>query len=312
MTPFHYHAPSSVQEICQALRLEGSALMAGGTDLLSQMKSGHQAVTHLVSLKNVPGLKSISKTAKGSLLLGAGVTLTDCAEHDLVRRQWPLIRQTILEIASLQLRNVGTVGGNLCQKPRCWYYRRNDACLRNEGRSCLAVFGQSKYHCVIQGGPCYIIHPSDLAVTLTALDAKVHLEGPAGKRVVPLDAFFLGTHQSLSRENVLEPQELLTFIEIPALPEQCQTFFKKIKERSTWDFALVSLAAVKKRDSLSLVFGGIAPTPFVDRRFNRDLHRYGLAVLEELLSEATPLKHNAYKVVMARNLAQAAVETFGP
>ena len=189
------------------------------------------------------GSISISLTARG-LTIGALVTLTELEEHAGVRKSFPGLAEAAHSIATPQIRNLGTVGGNLCQRPRCWYFRLEEVnCLKKGGSECYAASGENKYNAIIAGGPSYIVHPSDLAPMLLALGATVTVIGAAGKRVIPLDKFFtLPSEGNIRRENVLKNDDIITQIYVPASALAEKSTYLKFKERESLDFALASAA----------------------------------------------------------------------
>ena len=296
-------------------------LLAGGQDLLTEMKEHLAEPEELVNLKSVPGLDRIAGDASGALSIGALCTLSKLAEAAPVRERFRGLREAALSIASPQIRSQGTVGGNLCQRPRCWYYRNEHArCLKKGGTECFAYSGLNKYNAIFGGGPSYIVHPSDLAPALCALDAEVTLLGPRGERRVALEAFFtLPSEGSVLRENVLEPDEILTAVRVPAPPEGLRSTYLKFKERGSFDFALSSVALAVVADGGSvrharLVLGGVAPIPWRCRSAETQLvgQPHALASYEAAsvaaLEGAEPLEHNGYKVPLTRGLIRRAAQ----
>src|SRR5690349_9448844 len=225
MKTFEWTNPTSVGEAVKLLSVASASTdvdeaprpIAGGQDLLTTMKDYTSRPTRLVNLKHIPGLNRITLNARG-LTIGALVTLTELEEHAAVRKSFPGLSEAAHSIATPQIRNLGTVGGNLCQRPRCWYFRLEDViCLKKGGSECYAATGENKYNAIIGGGPSYIVHPSDLAPMLLALGARVTATGAKGKRVVPLDKFFtLPSEGNIRRENVLKNEEIITEITVPA------------------------------------------------------------------------------------------------
>ena len=254
----------------------------------------------------------------GYVSIGPLVTVTDLAEDQLVRERFPVVAEAASVIASLQIRNVGTVGGNLCQRPRCWYYRGPFQCLRKGGSTCFAVAGENRYHAIIGGGPSFIIHPSDLAPALISLDARVRIVGPSGERSMPLEQFFVLPTVNAQRENVLTPDELLAEIQVPLPAAETRSTYSKEMERETWDFALVS-AAVAVRQSggtiehARVVFGGVAPVPWRSKEaeaalIGKPLDAVSAALAaEEAMQSARPLRDNRYKVDLAKAVLRGAL-----
>jgi len=173
----------------------------------------------VIDLKTIPGLDRIEYDERKGLRIGALVTLTKLEEH-------PAIAEPAAQVGSPQIRNLGTVGGNLCQKPRCWYYRGNFPCLRRGGDYCSAAAGQNKYHCILGGDPCYMVHPSDPAAPLVAHDAELEIVGPKGKRTVPLREFFVLPKDDVTRETVLGPGKLVTTVVVPPHRSRKSAFLK--------------------------------------------------------------------------------------
>ena len=196
--------------------------MGGGTDLLPQVRDGVVAAGRLVGLAAIPELAAIEETADGGLSIGAAATIADVASHPLVRR-YAALAEAAGGLATPQIRNEGTIGGNLAQRPRCWYYRSPlIPCLKKGGDRCYALAGNTRLLCVTGGDRCYIVHPSDTAVALSALDARIEIIGPNGRRDVVISEFFAGPGKDLLRENVLEPNEVIARIVLPAVPSGSQ------------------------------------------------------------------------------------------
>ncbi len=251
MKSFEWTNPATINEAVKLLGAspstdvdEAPRPIAGGQDLLTTMKDYTSRPARIVNLKSIPGLNKITLNARG-LTIGALVTLTELEEHDGVRKSFPGLAEAAHSIATPQIRNLGTVGGNLCQRPRCWYFRLEEVnCLKKGGSECYAATGENKYNAIIAGGPSYIVHPSDLAPMLLALGARVTAVGAQGRRVIPLDKFFtLPDQGNIRRENVLKNDEIITEIYVPASALASGSTYLKFKERESLDFALASVAA---------------------------------------------------------------------
>jgi xanthine dehydrogenase YagS FAD-binding subunit len=324
MKAFEWTNPTTVNEAVKMLTVaspgdvdEAPRPLAGGQDLLTTMKDYTSRPTRLVNLKNIRGLNKITLNARG-LTIGALVTLTELEEHAGVRKSFPGLAEAAHSIATPQIRNLGTVGGNLCQRPRCWYFRLEEViCLKKGGSECYAASGENKYNAIIAGGPSYIVHPSDLAPMLLALGATVTVMGAAGKRVIPLDKFFtLPSEGNIRRENVLKNEEIITEIHVPASPLAARSTYLKFKERESLDFALAS-AAVAVRLTGRIVLGGVAPIPWrgpAAEKFlvGKELKPDVLAEAAKIaLAEAQPLEKNAYKVPLAQTLVRRALAKAG-
>src|SRR5262245_48390430 len=187
MKPFEYASPGTVDEAISLLgeTFDDGAILAGGTDLLTELKDGTFSPSRLVDVKRVSGLDAIEEGADGILRIGATARIATIEEHPSVLARYGALAQAARETASPQIRNMATVAGSLCQRPRCWYYRSEHLCLRKGGANCLAVEGENKFHAILGGSPCYIVHPSDLATAFAAFDATVRVRGPKGERIVP-------------------------------------------------------------------------------------------------------------------------------
>jgi xanthine dehydrogenase YagS FAD-binding subunit len=329
MNKFEWASPTTIKQAVQLLKSapttndidEAARPIAGGQDLLTTMKDYSTRPTRLVNLKGIRGLDTIQGNAKSGLTIGALVTLAQLEDNVVVRASFPGLAQAAHSIATPQIRNLGTVGGNLCQRPRCWYFRLEEVnCLKKGGSECYAATGENKYNAIFGGGPSYIVHPSDLAPMLVALGASVSVEGPDGKRVIPLDKFFtLPADGNIRRENVLKNDEIITRIHVPPSPMALRSAYVKFKERESMDFALVSAAtALQIGASQSIlqavvVLGGVAPIPW--RAPKAEAFLVGKTLSVEVLAEAgrlalegaQPLEKNAYKVPLAQTMVRRAL-----
>ena len=327
MKAFEHARPASLAAALELLpkgrdpkARERTRVVAGGQDLYTEMKERLAEPELLVDLKGV-GLDAIEQAPDGALSIGALVTLSALEEHGDVRARLPVLHEAAGSVASVQIRNVGTVGGNLCQRPRCWYYRHPDAvCIKKGGAECFAYGGLNKYNAILGGGPSYIVHPSDLAPALVALGASVELTGPRGARVIELERFFtLPSEGSVLRENVLAADEILTRVMVPPLAgDGWRSTYLKFRERGSYDFALASVALALRMQGgriaeARLVLGGVAPIPW--RCLDAETALVGRAVDAETcalageaaLRGAEPLEHNAYKVPLAQGLITQAL-----
>ena len=255
------------------------------------------------------------ETGSGGLRIGASAILADLAAHPRIRDEFPLLAEASATVGTPALRNMGTLGGNLCQRPRCWYFRRAIPCHKNGGDSCPAAAGENQYHAIFGGGPCFIVHPSDPAVALTALDASVEVHGTSGTRTVPIGEFFVLPSERLDSETVLGPGEFVTAVVLPGDAAGGVQHYEKLMQRGAWDFALVSLASAKRRDgNVRLVLGGVAPTPWrVTDSVEEDIASASLdpndieTLAERALYDARPLAKNGYKVQLASALLRRAI-----
>ena len=297
----------------------GEALaIAGGTDLLGEVKEGIVSPATLISLAAIPELQGIELDSHG-LTIGAATTLAEIEGRADIAEGYPLLSQAISSVATPQVRNVGTIGGNLCQRPRCWYYRSTlFDCRKKGGSICFAVEGESKYHAIIGAADCHIVHPSDVAVALVSLNADVFLVGPDGRRQLKIMDFFHDGAADVTSENVLRPGEILESIKIPAPLDSQRSAYIKAKERLAMDFALSSVAAVLEVRSDTIrharvTLGGVAPLPYVARRAEDMLagKRVDEVDADEIgrlaVVDARPLKDNHYKVRMTANIVSRAI-----
>jgi xanthine dehydrogenase YagS FAD-binding subunit len=301
---FAYIRPKSVEEASTLLRKRDGAAMplAGGTDLLDLMKGEIAIPAQLVNLKSFSELRRIEYRPGKGLTLGALATLHLIAHDPVVRKRFTALAEAAGRAASPQLRNLATIGGNLCQRPRCWYFRGDFHCLRKGGKTCYAVMGENSRHCIIGGDPCYIVHPSDPAVALLALDASVTILSGKKSRSVPLREFFVLPRRNVHAETILKPGEIITSITVPDPAEGTVSGYLKFSERQSWDFALVSVAAVlTKSDSTRVAEGrenavseGLAGFELTPEK--------AAELSVAALHGALPLEQNEYKVLLAKNL----------
>jgi xanthine dehydrogenase YagS FAD-binding subunit len=308
--PVNYERPSEFKSAIRLLSVAESQALGGGTDLLVTIREGLAAPRSLVDLRGLPGSATIAPGPDGTLTIGAGALIADIAGDARVREHFPALAQACESVGSPALRNMGTLGGNLCQRPRCPYFRSAVPCLKSNGSDCPAAKGDHTHHAIFGGGPCIAVNPSDPAVALTALDATVVINGPRGERHVPIDAFFVLPDPDPRRENVLDAGEFLTAIVLPAHSSGGRQFYTKVLQRGAWDFALASLAAVQRSDgSVRMVFGGVAPVPWrVNPSVEEDVASAPLSfddldvLAERALYDAQPLARNGYKVSLLKSL----------
>lgn len=317
MKNFEYIYPKNADSIPSLLsEKEGQTLLfAGGTDAMARMKEGLEKPEQLVNLKSVEELAFI-REEKDGLHIGATTFLGDLVENKTAQK-WTGLIEAAKSIGTIQLRNMGTVGGNLCQRPRCWYFRsRHFHCLRKHGETCFAIYGENKYHAILGGDPCYIVHPSDLAPMLIALDAKVKIHGPDGTRQLALEDFYVLPEQDVHHESILKPQDVLTEIIIPQ--PTGTSHYLKFRERESIDFALISVAVTakisgKKISNVRVAFGGVAPKPWRAKQAEKVLEgkiadkETVIKAGDAEMANAEPLTQNEYKVILAKNLLKRAV-----
>ncbi|HEV8411863.1 MAG TPA: xanthine dehydrogenase family protein subunit M [Gemmatimonadaceae bacterium] len=314
--PFRYHRADSADDALAALAAPGSVALGGGTDLLVTMKEGLAAPEHLVDVRHVRGARDITARADGSVRIGGAARIADLAAHAVIRNKFAALAEASRVVGTPALRNMGTIAGNLCQRPRCWYFRRGVACMKNGGSGCAAVDGENQYHAILGGGPCHAVHPSDPAIALAALEATVELLGKNGaRRSVPIADFFANAASNPLGETVLAHGEMIEAVELPARSSGGTQHYTKLMQRGAWDFALVSLAGIKRGDGeVRVVLGGVAPAPYrVNQSVEEDVQSGELdeesadALAERALYDAEPLSKNGYKVTQAATLLKRAM-----
>ncbi len=319
---FGYVRPTTLPEAIGQAGAPGAKVLAGGTDLLGCLRDRVHDVKTVVSLTRVEELRGIAGSG-GALRIGALATIAEVAAHPLVKEKYAALSQAAASVASPQLRNQGTIGGNLCQRPRCWYFRGDFECLRKGGDTCYAMGGENQYHCIFGGGACLMVHPSDTATALVALGARAVIAGPRGSRTVPLDSFFVLPEQDATKENVLAPGEILTEVVLPAPPADFVSTYRKVRARGAWDFALAGAAVALsfkdgRVDTARVVLGAAAPVPWRATEAEKVLagHRLDPKTIGQAAAAAVkgaaPLEHNAYKVAMFRGLVQEVLEGIAP
>lgn len=312
---FSYRRVSTVAEAVAAASAPGSQLIAGGTDLVGSLRSGTMSAKTVVSLKGVKELKGIAARQGGGLRIGALTTLTEIAEDARVLKNYPVLAQAAAAAASPQLRNQGTLGGNLCQRPRCWYFRGDFHCRRKGGEDCFAEAGQNRLHAILGAEGCYMVHPSDTAPALVSLDARVVIAGKQGRRTIPLSSFFVLPAKSLVKENVLAPGEVVVEVLLDPQPAGARSAYRKVRERGAFDFALVGAAitlrlADGKAQSARIVLSGVAATPWRCEAAEKVLLGKPVTpesvaqVSEAALKGAAAIGDNDYKIPMARGVIE--------
>jgi xanthine dehydrogenase YagS FAD-binding subunit len=289
------------------------ALAGGGSDLLGMMKERLVTPDVLVSLKSIKDLDQVKPAPGGGVTIGGLITLDALAHAAVIRERYTVLAEAAESVATPQIRNVGTLAGNICQRPWCWYYRNGFKCLKNGGSTCYSVTGENEFHAIFGGGPSYIVHPSDTAPALVALDATFRVVGPSGDRTIPAAEFFTLPTADAARENVLKDGEMLASITLPAARKNIRSTYHKVLDREAWTHAVVSAAIVLEMDrdtcrSARVVLGGVAPVPWRLREVEKLLA--GQRVTADLaakageaaVSGARPLAKNGYKIPLTRAL----------
>ncbi len=334
MRPFAYGRAETVEEALSLLdRHEDGAqpasetsthLLAGGTDLITLMKASVTEPVQLVDIKRIEdlprGIHAAGGNGTGGVNLGALTTLSEIEQSPLLQSRYTTLAQAAALAATPQLRNMATLGGNLLQRPRCWYFRQElFYCWLKGGDQCHAYDGQNQHHALFGGGPCYAVHPSDLPAALLALDAQVHLRSAAGERTISVEEFYALPEPDRRQETVLAADELILSIDLPAPPDGARSVYLKAMDRKVWAFALVGVAAVVqvaqgRITQARLVLSGVAPIPWRVPAAEQVLvgQPPGAALFEQAadaaLADARPLAHNGYKVPLARALIRQALE----
>lgn len=324
MKAFEYFKVTSVADALSLLVKHGekAAILAGGIDLLGMMKDGIEGPKlklpkYVIGIKGIKELSYI-KEQKGGIKIGAGATLTDIAFSEPLAAKYPLLVQAARQVAVPQIRNMATLGGNICQRPRCWYFRGKlfKDCLRKGGGYCYTPAGENQYHAVIGGKGCFMVYPSDMAPALAALNARVEIAGPKGSRTVPIEQFYVRPEKNVLKENILTNQEMVVAVEIPA-PASGKGAYLKLKERQAFDFAVVSVAVnlTLKNNTVAdarVVFGGVAPFPF--RSVKAEAALKGKAIKEGIAASiqaatggAEALSGNGYKIAAAQGILEKAL-----
>jgi xanthine dehydrogenase YagS FAD-binding subunit len=317
------------RDLKQALAALGQAREAGrravpaggGSDLLGLIKERLVDPDLVVHLGSIPGLDRVSREG-GGLRVGGLITLETLAAHAEIRRRYEGLADAAVSVATPQIRNAGTLAGNICQRPWCWYLRNNFPCLKNGGTVCFSATGENQFHAIFGGGPSYIVHPSDTAPALVAFDATFRLASPRGERDVRAADFFTLPSANAAVENVLAPDELLVSVLLPAPRPGARSAYYKVMDREAWTHAVVSAAVVLDLDgdvcrSARIVLGGVAPIPWrlpkveallAGRRLTAELAgQAGEAAVEG----ARPLAKNGYKVPLTRSVVKRALLSLG-
>ena len=321
MNPFTYERARDAADALRLIGNDGAKYLGGGTNLVDLMRETVEKPTKLVDVTALS--QSIAERPDGGLLIGAAARNTAVAENSSVRTRYPLLARAILAGASAQIRNMATVGGNLLQRTRCGYFYDEDGSRCNKrqpGQGCDALEGFNRMHAILGASPaCVATHPSDMCVALAALDAIVHLRGRDAERTVPLTEFHRLPGEHPEVETSLLPEELVTAVELPPLAFSKRSTYRKVRDRASYAFALVSVAAAIEIDGgrvkdVRLALGGVAPKPW--RAFAAEAALRGKPASEESfraaadaeLAGAKPLLHNGFKVELAKRVITAVLK----
>ena len=318
MKPFVYVNPANEKDAVAALspEYEKALPLGGGQDLLARMKD---YVTQPDRLVNVKNLDATVKPEKGGLRIGAAMKMVDLAEDAAIGRLYPAVAAAAIEVGTPQIRNQGTVGGNINQRPRCWYFRNEEfVCYKKGGNRCFSPSGENQFHAILGGGPTYIVHPSSLAVPFVAYDATFRLVGPRGERLVRAAEYFtMPTRENVERENVLQPDELLTHVILPP-PGSVKSGHYEIRYKAAhdWPIAFATVLLTMNGSTVGgarVVMGAVAPVPWRSKEAEQALAGKAVtpesaaAAAEAALAKAEPLSQNAYKVQVAKTAVERAI-----
>jgi xanthine dehydrogenase YagS FAD-binding subunit len=322
MKGFEYYKVRTAAQVISLLMRHGerAAILAGGSDILSMVKDRVEgpklhSPQYLIDIKGIKELDYI-KEQKSGLKIGATTTLNDIASSPPISSKYPLLASAAGQVAVLQIRNVGTLGGNLCQRPRCWYFRGRlfKNCLRKGGGNCYAQSGENQYHAIFGADVCAMVCPSDLATALTALNAKIEIATPKGNKLIPIEQFYIRPEKNILKETALGFSEMVVAVDIPAPSPDSKGIFLKLKEREAFDFAIVSAAAMVsvKNDIVSdarIVLGGVAPFPLRSVRAEATLKGKRISdamdsVCKTAIDGSKPLSNNSYKVIAAKGITE--------
>jgi xanthine dehydrogenase YagS FAD-binding subunit len=311
-------AHAGARDVQQAVKLSQDAHQAGkaasfaggGSDLLGLVKERIIRPDVIVSLRGLRNLDQVSP-ASGGLTIGGQITLDTLSRHQGIRQGYAVLAEAAGSVATPQIRNVGTLAGNVAQRPWCWYYRNGFPCFKAGGNECFSFAGENQFHAIFGGGPSYIVHPSDTAPALTALDATFRIVGPGGERNLSAADFFVLPRQNASRENVLGDDDVLVSIQVPNPRPGTRSTYHKVLDREAWTHAVVSAAVVLEMDGgvcrrARVVMGGVAPIPWrlpeVERLLTGERITETLAgrAGEVAVAGARPLSKNAYKIPLTR------------
>lgn len=307
---------TSVEAAVAALGEEGAVAKAGGVDLMDLLKEGLVAPARLVNLRAIEGLDAIEEREGGGLRLGPLVTLARLADHEDLRAGYRALAEAAGHAATPQIRNVATLGGNLLQRPRCWYFRSaHFDCRKKGGARCFAQRGENAYHAIFDNDVCAAVHASAAAVALVALGAEIEIAGPKGRRVEPLAKIFVTPDRDVTREHTLAPAEVITAVLLPPAREEARSAYLKLGEKESYDWPLAEVAvALEQRDGrvsrATIVLGAAAPIPHRATRAEESLvgkvvdEASAAAAADLAVQGASPLAQNGYKIPIFRALVR--------
>ena len=294
-----------------------TAFAGGGSDLLGMVKDRLVSPDLVVRLASVRNLDQATPSG-GGLTVGGLMTLDAITRNQEIRQRYAVLAEAAETVATPQIRNVGTLAGNVCQRPWCWYFRNGFPCYKAGGNQCFSFAGENQFHAIFGGGPSYIVHPSDTAPALVALDAEFRIVGPGGDRRLPASEFFALPRRDPARENVLAEDEVLASVQLPAARSGVRSAYQKVMDREAWTHAVVSAAVVLEMDQdvcrgARIVLGGVAPIPWrlpeVEKLLagQRVTPELAARAGEAAIAGARPLSKNAYKVPMTKAIVERTI-----
>lgn len=315
------HTNSTVSETIQpGSSADASVLKSGGIDLLDLMKEGLSQPKKLVSIQNIQGLEELSFDEKKGMRLGANVTLAEVAASEKIKSNYFALHQAASKAATPQIRNMATLGGNLAQRTRCWYFRsKYHVCYRKGSSTCFAQIGENEYHAILGNQDCASVHASSLATALTAFDAAVEITDKDGKvKIVSIDDFFVSPDVNPAKENILEANEIITAVILPKAKDNVKSYYIKMGQRESNDWPLADVAVVaelsgEKCKKAKVVLGAAAPVPYVSKEASETIEgqivnkENATAAGKAAMAAATPLSQNAYKVPIFETIIERAI-----
>jgi len=310
---------STVPEAMVEKTTGAQVVKANGTDLLDLLKEGIVEPGRVIDLRSIPGLDKLTYSTTEGLQIGPLVTIADLENSPNVQNNYRALYESAAHAATPQIRNMATMGGNLMQRPRCWYFRsKNHHCLKKGGDTCFAQVGQNQFHGIFNTALCPCVHPSSLATALVAYDGKVELTGAEGKRVISLAEFFTPSENDVTCENVAESQEIITNIILPPVDDNTRSYYIKQGQRESYDWSMGDVAVVLKMDGRTcrdarIILGAASSVPYrlpkVEDMLkgNRITEKLARQAGEAAVEDATPLQHNQYKVPMFKTIVQRTI-----
>ncbi len=303
--------PRNLKDAVEKLRQPNAVPVGGGSDLLGMVKEHLVQPDVLVHLRAIRGQDGIAYGGRRPTVIGGIITLDSLSRHPMIRDNYTVLAEAAESVGTPQIRNAGTLAGNVCQRPWCWYYRNGFPCFKAGGNQCYSITGENQFHAIFGGGPSFIVHPSDTAPALVALDAKFRVVGPGGDRMIPAAEFFALPRVDAARENVLGKDEILASVLVPPPRPGTRSTYHKVMDREAWTHAVVSAAIVLEMDqqvckSARMVLGGVAPIPW--RLPKVEAMLAGQRITPELAAQAggaalegaNPLAKNGYKVPLTK------------